>query len=84
MKPSPLDIVAPNGVLLEKDIVSLRAVGEGGVFNVLADHTPMVAKLTKASFQVTGTDGQDLSFHFDDGFLRVENNQVFVSVFRKG
>lgn len=84
MKSYPIKIIAPNGTLLEKDIVSLRAVGEGGVFNVLADHAPIVAKLSKAPFHVTGADGQELTFHFDDGFLRAADNSVVVSVFRKG
>jgi F-type H+-transporting ATPase subunit epsilon len=49
-----------------------------GEIGILPGHEPILAILGRGEVRVTGTDGQVVTAHADDGFLSVEHDTVTV------
>ena len=47
-----LEVVTPDGVVFNEEIVSLRASGEDGQFGVLAGHAPLLTGLNIGTLEV--------------------------------
>jgi F-type H+-transporting ATPase subunit epsilon len=76
-----LNIVTPEGIVYNKDILSLIAPSGLGYLGILADHAPLVANLAKG--KVTLTDDTHKSTTFEvkgEGFIEVLRNNVTLLV----
>jgi F-type H+-transporting ATPase subunit epsilon len=58
-----------------RQIIARTTEGEIGI---LPGHEPILAILGRGEVRVTGTDGQVVTAHADDGFLSVEHDTVTV------
>ena len=73
-----LSIITPQGKFFEDDVEFLSAPGKEGVFNVLANHTPMISLLKEGTLRIK-TNGIEQSFPTTQGILEVNaQNQVLV------
>ncbi len=73
-----LRLATPEEVLLEAQVVSLRAPAVEGQLGVLAGHAPMVAELTVGELVVTEQSGSARYFSTTGGALRVERDGAMV------
>jgi F-type H+-transporting ATPase subunit epsilon len=73
-----LRIATPEEVLLDEEVLSLRAPAVEGQLGVLAKHAPMVAELTIGGLTVTDQSGNARYFATTGGVLRVERDAVIV------
>ncbi len=73
-----LQILSPEKVVYEGNVVSLVAPGQEGYLGVMAHHAPMLAALTVGEFKITAADGKVAYFAISGGMLEVEKNKVVV------
>jgi len=73
-----LRIATPEEVLLDEEVLSLRAPAVEGQLGVLTKHAPMVAELTIGELTVTDRSGNASYFAITGGVLRVERDEVVV------
>lgn len=74
----PLRIATPEQLLLEEQVIGLRAPAVEGQLGVLAGHAPMIAELTIGELVVRPQSGQVRHFATTGGLLRVERDGVTV------
>jgi len=51
-----------------------------GLFEVLANHAPMVAALGQGTGRIINTDGKKMAFTIEGGFVEVLKNEVSLLV----
>lgn len=73
-----LQIITPEKVFFDGQVVSLVVPGEAGYLGVLADHAPLISTLKPGKIQVTpATDAAAFAVMSPgNGFLEVLKNQV--------
>ena len=72
-----LKIVSPSGVLLERDVRSVRLPTPEGSVGVLADHAPMLCAVGKGEIRFRFEGGED-SLSVAGGIACVEDNLLTV------
>ena len=76
-KPFKVGIYTTDKILFEGEVVSLIAPSESGYLGVLADHAPIVAKLTAGKITLRLATGKsDVIESSTGGFLEVLRNQA--------
>jgi len=76
-----LKILVPSGVLLEEEIVALRAEGGAGHFGLLPRHIDMVADLVPGILAYRLSDEDERFAAVDEGILLKQGHEVTVSAF---
>ena len=73
-----VQMITPDKIFYEGDVVSLVAPGEEGYLGVLADHAPLISNLRSGKIALTVRPGDPpIVFHsLGTGFLEVLKNQV--------
>lgn len=72
-----LHILTPEKTLYEGSSTAIQFPGKDGLFQVLKDHAPLMASLTKGTIRINSNDGiQDIKI--DGGIVEVSNNKVTV------
>jgi F-type H+-transporting ATPase subunit epsilon len=79
-KPFTLEIVSPARVVFSGGATSFSAPGVEGGFQVLANHAPFLSSLGIGEIKVKGTDGRDMRYSTNGGFVEVRGNHVVVLV----
>jgi F-type H+-transporting ATPase subunit epsilon len=79
-KPFSLEIIGPDKVVFRSEATSLTAPGVDGLFQVLYNHAPLLARLGIGRMTVKTVEGQDADFAVSGGFVEVRNNHVVVLV----
>jgi F-type H+-transporting ATPase subunit epsilon len=74
----PLRIATPEQLLLEEQVLGLRASAVEGQLGVLAGHAPMIAELTIGELVVRPQSGEPRHFATTGGVLRVERDGATV------
>lgn len=65
--------------LFDGEAVSATMPGEGGVFQVLSHHEPLVSRLNAGQIRVEAADGRKLAFDVAaGGIIEVSDNQATV------
>jgi len=72
-----LEIVTPNGKILEKEIESVIAPGVAGRFQLLNNHADMVSGLEIGVIKISA-DGTEDYFSCNGGVLEIASNKVSV------
>jgi F-type H+-transporting ATPase subunit epsilon len=73
-----VDIVSPAGLIHSSEAASLVAPAEFGYLGVLADHAPLIARLSKGKITLKDASGQEKIFPCPGGFMEVLKNRVTV------
>jgi F-type H+-transporting ATPase subunit epsilon len=76
--PFTFRLVTPQRLLLETQIVSLKAPGSEGYLGILAHHAPLITPLRPGRLDVRDTSGQESSYAVSGGFLEVSANRATV------
>ena len=69
-----LSVVTPEGTMFEDDVSSMIALGSDGFFGVLANHAPMVARLTEGVLEIK-KENETYFFAIGSGVLEVAQAQ---------
>ena len=72
-----LNVVAPFGQVLNKDVEFVVVPGEEGELGILANHAPLIAALQAGVIQYT-EDGKVYKVAVSGGFMEVANNKVTI------
>ena len=83
-RPMTCRVLTPNGLLLEREAVSVRFPAHDGLMGILPGHAPLIATVGKGSLAVRGRD--DLAWFVDlqGGFMEVRENVVTIVAERAG
>ena len=71
-----LNIITPEGTLVDQEVDRVELPGAKGRFVVLKDHAPIVSSLVEGEIVF----GQDESVHIKSGFVEVHDNQIIACV----
>jgi len=70
-----LSLIAPSGLLVEKEVEKVFLPGSEGAFEVLIDHAPLIASLNAGDI-VYVSNGEEQRQTIKTGFVRVLQNKV--------
>ena len=73
-----VDIVSPSGSVFKGNVVSVRAPGIQGSFEILHNHAPMIAAIELGPLFITLASGERVAFATTGGFVEVLNNTVTI------
>jgi F-type H+-transporting ATPase subunit epsilon len=73
-----LNIVTPEAVFYEGEVLSLIAPGSEGYLGVLTDHAPLITGLVPGKLTVKDQKNQETNFALGGGFMEVFKNQVTI------
>ena len=73
-----LELVTPEGSAFDDVCAAVQLPGSQGLFQVLANHAPIVASLGKGVVKVDLPAGPTRRFAIDGGLVEVLNNRVVV------
>lgn len=74
-------IVSPEQTLFSGSVDSITVPGEGGRFEVLKGHAPIISSLTEGTIVCTGNEPFELAI--GGGFIEVAHNHVSLCVEEK-
>lgn len=74
-----LEILTPEKKLFEGEVNSVHLPGAAGRFELLNNHAPLVAALTKGTIRISGTSGTK-TFDINSGFVECLRNKVIILV----
>lgn len=69
-----LNVVTPEKVIFEDEVISIIAPGSEGYLGVLTDHAPLITALLSGKLTVKDREGKEQFFCVSGGFLEVSNN----------
>ena len=72
-----LNIISPEGTLVDQEVDRVELPGAKGRFVVLKDHAPIVSSLVEGEIVFGGSEG---IVHIKSGFVEVVDNQVIACV----
>jgi len=73
-----LKVFTPDKELYAGPATFLAAKAVDGEIGILANHAPLIALLAPGPLRYHLPDGKEVSIKGSDGFLKVEDNKVFV------
>ena len=73
-----VEVLTPERVVLEADVVSLQAHGTEGHFGVLAHHAPFIATLAAGPLTLRYPDGRLVTLQLSGGLFEVAQNRAIV------
>lgn len=73
-----LELVTPEGSAFQDVCTAVQLPGAEGLFQVLTNHAPIVASLTKGVVKVDLPTGPSRRFAIDGGLVEVLDNRVVV------
>ena len=73
-----LQILTPEEVFFNDDVVALIAPGEQGYLGILTDHAPLITSLKEGIVIITHADNTKTYYDVSNGFLEVNNNKASI------
>jgi len=73
-------IISPEQTLFDGEIHLIQVPGTKGSFEVLQNHAPLISTLDKGKIRIVTSQGEELYFDVNNGFIEVKDNQVNVLV----
>lgn len=73
-----LEIVTPEGIVVDERVQTARAPGSGGDFGVLVGHTPFLSTLNVGSLQYLDQEGEERYVFISGGFAEVLPDKITV------
>jgi F-type H+-transporting ATPase subunit epsilon len=71
-----LEIVTPNGVIFDADVVQVTLPGSEGEFGVLAHHATLVTPLDTGVIVIKKTDGSEVAVAINSGYVKVDEQKT--------
>jgi len=68
-------ILTPEGTVYEGEVTGVQMPGSEGLFEVKANHAPIISTLERGNILVRKTDGND-TYAITGGFVEVNNNKL--------
>ncbi len=75
-----IDVLTPERKVYSGEIQSVLLPGVNGMFEILDNHAPIVSALGQGTVRLRETDGKDVSFEVEKGFVEVLKNEVSLLV----
>jgi len=75
-----LEILTPEQKVFEGEASIVTFPGSNGSFQVMNDHAPLVATLTKGKIIVKDNNGKETIFEMIGGVVEIQNNNVAALV----
>lgn len=75
-----LQIVTPERIIFDDEIIALIASGEEGYLGVLTNHAPLLTSLKSGILIITDKHNKKSYYRASAGFLEVNNNKASVIV----
>ncbi len=73
-----LEIITPEKTLFRGNIELVEVPGKRGRFTVMQNHAPIISSLDKGGIRVKDTNGQELNFDCQNGYLECSENKVSI------
>lgn len=73
-----LKIVSPNGVIADKTVKYVKLKTPSNELGILANHSPLLAKLIKADIEAETIDGKIHKYPITEGFAQVLQNKTVI------
>jgi len=75
-----ISVLTPDKEVFSGEIKSVKVPGITGQFEVLKDHAAIVSALGSGPVRILATDGTNIQYTIDKGFIEVLNNEVSLLV----
>ena len=75
-----LEIISPQGAVLQKEITQVSLPGTVGVFTVLNNHAPIISTLREGKVSYQTNEKTEEEFEIEKGIVEVKKNKVMVFV----
>lgn len=75
-----LQVLTPEQIFFDDEILALIAPGEEGYLGVLTDHTPLITSLKAGLLIITDKTNKKSYYHVSTGFLEVNHNKASIIV----
>jgi len=76
MKTMKLEIVTPNGLVYDADVVQVTLPGKEGEFGVLPEHASLVSLLDAGVITVDIGNKKEINIAINGGYVKVDENKV--------
>ena len=73
-----IEIITPDTTIYSGEASLVQFPGSDGSFEVMHNHAPMIANLTKGSIKVLGMDKTPLFFEINGGVVEILANKILV------
>lgn len=75
-----LEILTPDKIVYEGDVISVTVPGTMGAFQILSDHAPIISALEQGSITVRSAQKGTETFSVKSGVIEVLDNRIMVLV----
>ncbi len=75
-----LQVLTPEEIILDDDVISLIAPGEQGYLGVLTDHAPLITSLKAGILIITDKNNIKSFYNVSKGFLEVNHSKASIIV----
>jgi len=75
-----LQVVTPEQVIFDDEVIALIAPGEEGYFGVLTNHAPFLASLKAGTLNITDKKNKKSYYKVSAGFFEVNRNKASIIV----
>lgn len=75
-----LEILTPDKIVYEGDVICVTVPGTMGSFQILSDHAPIISTLEQGSITVQSTQKAIETFSVKSGVVEVLDNKVMILV----
>jgi F-type H+-transporting ATPase subunit epsilon len=75
-----LEIISPQGIMLQKEVVQVSLPGTVGIFTVLNNHAPIISTLREGRVSYQTHEKAEEEFEIEKGVVEVKKNKVMVFV----
>jgi F-type H+-transporting ATPase subunit epsilon len=73
-----IEIVTPQKLYFSGEVLSVTAPGDGGQFQVMKNHAPLLSSLIAGKVKLALADRTVQTFSITDGFLEVSSNKAIL------
>lgn len=75
-----LQVVTPEQIIFDDEVLALIAPGENGYLGILTDHAPILTSLKAGVLIITDKHNEKSYYQVSTGFLEVNHNRASILV----
>ena len=73
-----LEILSPEKILFNGDVISIQVPGKSGKFQILNNHMPIVSSLSKGIIKITNTENKETTIKINTGVVEMKKNKIII------
>jgi len=73
-----LEILSPEKILFDGDVISIQVPGKSGKFQILNNHMPIVSSLSKGIIKITNTENKETTIKINTGVVEMKKNKIII------